>query len=154
MKIFRSILKWFLVAILGFIALVYIGNFIYSEFFYEREMNQIKEKLNQIKQVEVLDIWGHQDLTLEEVTARLKVQNKGEIVLYGLSKDAFDYPESIPIVEIGGYSFTQFYCHGGMSFNLNIGTKSNLYALFNQELKNVQEVIENYDYILDQVKTL
>ena len=47
-------------------------------------------KLKKTPNVKVVDIWGNEDLALEEIAARLIVNNTNEIVLYYLSKDAAD----------------------------------------------------------------
>lgn len=154
MKVFLQILKWILITILGIFILLVIAYFVYFGYFYKIEMNQIKKDLNKIENVEVLAIWGHEDVTLEEISARLKIENKGEIVLYGLSKDAFRYPKNIPISEIGGYSFTTFSCSGGIGSNLNIGTESEIYSLFHKEFKSVRDIVENYDFILGKIEDL
>ena len=60
----------------------------------------MKNKLNNIPNVEVIDIWGHEDITLEEITARLRVCDTNEIVMANLSKDVFNYPEDVFINEI------------------------------------------------------
>lgn len=117
-------------------------------------MNQIKKDLNKIENVEVLEIWGHEDITLEEISTRLRIKDKGEIVLYGLSKDAFNYPKNIQITEIGGYSFTTFSCNGEIGSNINIGNESELFLLINKEFKTVKDVVENYDLILEKIKNL
>lgn len=99
------------------VATVFIAYFIYAFFIYECEMNQIKDDLNEIEDVQVLGIWGHEDITLEEISARLQIKGKGEIVLYGLSADVFNYPKNVNITEIGGFSFTSFSCNGGIGGN-------------------------------------
>lgn len=154
MKIFLQILKWFLISIIGIITVLTIAYFVYFRYFYKIEINQIKKDLNKIENVEVLEIWGHDDITLEEVSTRLKIKNKGEIVLYGLSKDAFNYPQNIPITEIGGYSFTIFSCNGGIGSNINVGSKSVIFPLINKKFKTVKEVVENYDLILEKIESL
>jgi hypothetical protein len=154
MKILIQILKWFLISIIGIIIILVIAYFVYFGYFYKIEMNQIKKDLNKIENVEVLQIWGHEDVTLEEVSARLEIKNKGKIVLYGLSKDAFNYPQNIPITEIGGYSFTTFSCNGGIGSNINVGTKSEIFPLIKREFKTVKDVVGNYDYILGKIEKL
>ena len=154
MKLLLKILKWILIStgsLIGCLAIVYL---IYDNIFYERELNQIKNDLNAIENVEVINIWGHKDITLEEISARLKVKDKGEIVLYGLSKDAFNYPEHIPITEIGGYSFTCFSCNGGIGSNVDIGINGHLGTLINKEYRTVTEVVDNYEYILKKIEAL
>lgn len=154
MKIFLQILKWISILILGIFVILVITFFVYEGFFYKREMNQIKKDLNKIENVEVLEIWGHEDITLEEISTRLRIKDKGEIVLYGLSKDTFNYPKNIQITEIGGYSFTTFSCNGGIGSNINIGNESELFPLINKKFKTVKDVVENYDFILEKIKNL
>jgi len=114
---------------------------------YYVEMNEIKGKLNRIPNVSVLDIWGHDDISLEEVTARLSIKDKGEMVLYGLSEDVKDYPDRIPISEIGGLSFVLFRTNS-VGFSLDIGQKGPFSQSFPFVLANEEEVVGRYDYIL------
>lgn len=121
---------------------------------YYNELNNIKKDLNEIENVEVLNIWGHEDVTLEEISARLEIKDKGEIVLNGLSKDSFDYPKSIPITEIGGYSFSVFTCSGGVGHSINIGSESEFFSKLNREYHSVKDIVENYDLIFKLVDSL
>ena len=93
---------------------------------YYKEMNQIKDELNNLENVEVVNIWGHRDITLEEISARIRIEGKGEVVLANLSSDVFNYPNSVKILEIGGYSFTSFSWNGGVGPSINIGIKGEL----------------------------
>ena len=135
---------------------------IHGTFFYEYEMNQIKSDLNKIEGVSVIDIWGHNDLTLENVGARIKIMDKGEIVLLDLSSDANNYPTSVIISEIGGYSFSTFSCfdyedmgyHKGLGFSINISKNSEIGQQIGIDFKSPQMVIENYDTILKVVESL
>lgn len=154
MNVLFRILKWIMISIFGIVIILVIAFFVYEGFFYNREMNQIKKDLNKIENVEVLEIWGHEDVTLEEISARLKIKNKGEIVLYGLSEDAYDYPKNIPITEIGGYSFTIFSCDGGIGSDINIGTAGEIFPLINREFNTVKDIVENYDFILQKIENL
>ena len=94
-----------LISIIATIFALYYG----YQLYYDRELRQLKNELNKIENVEVKNIWGHQDFTLEEISARIFIKSKGEIVLNGLSKDVFKYPDK-EISEIGGLSFTNVVC--------------------------------------------
>jgi hypothetical protein len=119
---------------------------------YYDELNSIKNRLNAINNVSVVNIWGHHDITLEEVTARLRVEGKGEIVLYGLSNDVYNYPVSVPISEIGGYSFRVFYDGGsGFGSSIDIGREGAFGEFFPFNFPDEQEVIHRYDEILKVV---
>ena len=89
MKLFLKILKWTFISIGGLLACLVIAYILYMKVFYYREMNQIKKELNKLENVEVVAIWGHHDITLEEISARVKIKDKGEIVLYDLSSYDF-----------------------------------------------------------------
>ena len=157
-----KIAKWTLIVIALLFVLPILGFWIHGTFFYEYEMNQIKSDLNEIEGVSVIDIWGHNDLTLENVGARIKIKDKGEIVLLDLSSEANDYPNSVIVSEIGGYKFRSFSCfdyedkgyHEGISFSLNIGENSEIGNQIGIEFKNPQIVIENYNSILNVVQKL
>ena len=81
MKTLKKILKYFLIIILG-ITVTFI---LYETVFYKVELFKIKYKLSNINDVEVLKIWGHDDITLEEIAAKILIKNKGQIVLNNLS---------------------------------------------------------------------
>ncbi len=154
MKLFGKILLWTLVAFAMIIVLGFTGIFVYKHFFYYKEMEAIKSDLNQMKNVEVVNIWGHEDITLEEVSARIKIANKGELVLNNLNEGDFGYPDYVSIMEIGGYSFTHFSGNGGIGPSIDIGTNGDLGKLIGKRFNNVKDVIDNYDLILSAIKNL
>ena len=139
---------------LGLIGCMVIALIFYENFIYKFEMNQIKQKLNLLDDVEVINIWGHRDITLEEISARIRIKNKGEIVLNDLNEDDNNYPISVSINEIGGYSFTWFSCNGEIGSSINIGTSGSLGFLFETEFNTVQDIIDNYDMIYEIISNL
>ena len=154
MKTFVKLLKWILIPFGVLLACIIIAYIVYMKVFYVREMNQIKNELNKLENVEVVNIWGHHDITLEEITARLKIKGKGEIVLFDLNSVDFNYPNRVVIFEIGDYSFTWFSWNGGIGSGLDIGIKGALGHLFEKEFKTVKDVIDNYDIIYETIKQL
>ena len=157
MKKIRTILKWTLraIAVLCVIFIGWVVMFILeSTVFYEREMNRIKDKLNKLDNVEVVNIWGHEDLTLEHVTARIRIKDKGEIVLENLNSGDCRYPQSVDITEIGGYSFTSMWHDGGMGWGIDVGTESHLGRLIGKKFKTPKDVLDNYDVILTFIENL
>lgn len=117
-------------------------------------MEAIKSDLNQMKNVQVVNIWGHEDIALEEVSARIKIANKGELVLNNLNEGDFGYPDYVSITEIGGYSFTHFSGNGGIGLSIDIGTNGYLGKLIGKKFNAVKDVIDNYDLILSVIKNL
>ncbi len=132
--------------------------YITYQFFYYRELMSIRSELNDIENVEVLDIWGHDDVTLEEISARIKIKGKGEMVLHNLSDDVNNYPDNVVIGEIGGFSFTTFNCYKSEGLTsgsmLDIGNKSLEYSLFRKEFRSVNDIINHYSYIVRIVDSL
>lgn len=124
----------------------------YSSLHYYDEMNSIKRRLDALDGVTVTNIWGHRDIGLEEVTARLRVEDHGEIVLCGLSQDVFDYPESVGITEISGLSFVVFDADY-VSYALDIGAKGAVGRFFPYAFTTEADVVEHYDDILTTIRT-
>lgn len=153
MKILLKIIKWTFIALLGIIVCLIIALFVYFKIFYVQEMNEIKDNLNKIENVEVIYIGGNEDVTLENISARILIKNKGEIVLHGLSKDSFKYPKKVPI-EIGGYSFISFFCNGGISSTIDIGVDNEFGNIIGEEFNSVEEIVKNYDIIISKIETL
>lgn len=125
-------------------------------FFYYKELREIKSQLKEIENVEVLNVWGSDDVNLEEISARLKIKNKFEIVLVGLSKDVNQYPKSIRISEINGYSFTTYNCHKtiGIGYSIDIGSESNIGKLIGIKMNNPKDVVENIEKIIVVIEKL
>ncbi len=149
-------LQWILLLVEGLVftlALILLG---YKYVFYEAEMRGIKSDLNAIPGVEVVKIWGHKDITLEEISARVRIEGKGELVLANLSKDEFRYPEQVILNSIGGYSFKTFYCseHDGFGSAIDIGTRSYLGDRLGLEFRTPEEVVRQYERILEFVENL
>lgn len=147
----KGVILTFLTTIV-FFSILYFG----YDFYYNRELRQIENELNEIENVEVKNIWGHNDLTLEEISARIHIKNKGEIVLNNLSKDVYEYPNRIEISEIGGLSFKDISCINSIliSSRIDVGKSSNLGKQIGKEFKTIRDVIENYDIILKILENL
>lgn len=148
-------LKNFIKCCLFSIISLIVFAFLYTTVFYRLELYYIKYKLSNIENTKILNIWGHDDITLEEITARILIENKGEIVLANLSDDVKKYPQKVIINEIGGYSFDGFYDYGqSFSSYLDVGKNSDFYNKTKIEFNNEKDVIQNYDTILNYVKNL
>lgn len=149
-------MKFIFLTLLVLFATLILLFFGYKKIFYEAEMRSIKESINTLPNAEVMNIWGHKDVTLEEIAARIKVNNSGEIVLGGLSEDSFRYPELVGIQSIGEYSFRTFSCGERLGIGnwLNIGTESKMGKELGLEFTSVKDVIDHYDQILSFVQNL
>jgi hypothetical protein len=156
MSLLWKVLKWTLLFAGGLVLTLALILLYYKYVFYEAEMRSIKSELNAIPGVEVINIWGHKDVTLEEVTARIHLEGKGELVLANLSKDEFRYPEQVILNSIGGFSFRTFYCsqHDGFGSAIDIGTGSYLGERLGLEFTKPEEVVRQYDRILEFIADL
>jgi hypothetical protein len=163
MRQLAKLLNWILTSLGGLTVCIVMSSCVFFQLFdpylnpkkYYREMNQIKAELNKIENVEVVNIWGHHDITLEEISARLRIEGKGEIVLNNLSSDVFNYPVRVPLTEIGGYTFTSFSHIGGIGSTIDIGTRGREGGIpIEKEFETVKDVVDNYDMIYEMVKNL
>lgn len=118
---------------------------------YDIQIWNMTRKLNKIPNTEVLNIWGHKDITLEEISARLKVGDSNEIVITNLSKDVFNFPEEVFINEINGYSFIVYQKDCGL---FNIGIKSPIYKDLGITFYTPEDVVQNIDSIYNFVRQL
>lgn len=148
---FFSILKYTFITLLSLFVIFFFLVFLHIEYSHSIQLRNMKNKLNNIPNVEVIDIWGHEDITLEEITARLRVCDTNEIVMANLSKDVFNYPEDVFINEINGYSFIVYQADCGY---FNLGTKSPLHKDFGLTFYSPEDVIQNIDSIYNFVKSL
>ncbi len=153
----KKISKRIAITIVSIISLLSISFGLFCLYYmwlgYNVEMNTIKDDLNDISNVSVVNIWGHDDLTLEEVTARVRIKDKDEMVLYGLSDDVFNYPDSVIVKEIGGFSFQVFYSTNSIGSSIDIGKKGPFRNLFPFEFSDAEEVIKRHDDILAVIKS-
>lgn len=131
----------------------YVGPQRYAEF------NDIKERFQEMPDVELLDSGGHEDLTFEDIWATIRVEGKGEIKFYGLTRESFEEPKHILVNAIGPYNISfegegfrgviktatgepvrsRFW--GG---SINVGPNGRFTAFFPFEMRNVLDVIAHY----------
>ena len=113
---------------------------------YPWEKEAMTEKLESIQNVKVLNVWGHEDISLEEISTRITVSDTNEIVLHHLSYDVFDYPRTVYISEINGKKLTAFYPDTYGCY-LNIGTESIIGRELGIVFNTPADVIQNIDKI-------
>lgn len=148
-----KIIKYTVIVILGVFTILFLSIFIFYNFFYYSEFNSIKNSLQKNNKVEILKMWGNEDLTFEDISAVLKVKNKGILSIYGISKDVNHFPESVYITKIGKFSFVNFICQNAMSWNLNVGTESDFGKKTGIIFNNIDDVINHYDDINKYVES-
>lgn len=145
MKINRA--QWFALASMIFML------FLLSPIIYQIQIWHMTFKLNRIPNVEVIDIWGNKDTYLEEISARIKVNDKHEIVLHNLSKDVFKYPNIVYISELNGCHFYPYKAGQIITF-LNIGTDGDISKHLGLTFHSPKDIVENIDSISNFFESL
>ena len=145
MKINRA--QWFALASMIFMF------FLLSPIIYQIQTWHMTFKLTRIPNVEVIDIWGNKDTYLEEISARIKVNDKHEIVLHNLSKDVFKYPNIVYISELNGCHFYPYKAGQIITF-LNIGTDGDISKHLGLTFHSPKDIVENIDSISNFFESL
>lgn len=153
----RKIIKILFIGIGIGIVIYFLSVFLFfgsSQIGYKKEYNQIKEKFNNIDTVKLLNIWGNKDLTYENISIRLEIENRGIISLLNLSEDCYNYPVSVDIGEFNGHLFFGYYCDSNFAYShsLDIGTTGYLSHYFENEFNTPEEVISRYDEIWEIIQ--
>ena len=143
----NSYTKWICLASIIFML------FLLSPTIYQIQIWHMTFKLNRIPNVEVIDIWGNKDTALEEISARIKVNEKHEIVLHNLSKDVFKYPNIVHISELNGCHFYP-YKAGQIDYFLNIGTDGDISKHLGLTFHSPKDIVENIDSISNFFESL
>ena len=136
----NSYVRWIALASMIFML------FLLSPILYQIQTWHMTLKLTRIPKVEVIDIWGNKDTSLEEISARIKVNEKHEIVLHNLSKDVFKYPNIVYISELNGCHFYP-YKAGQIETFLNIGTDGDISKHLGLTFHSPKDIVENIDSI-------
>ena len=127
--------------------------FLLSPIIYQIQTWHMTFKLTRIPNVEVIDIWGNKDTYLEEISARIKVNDKHEIVLHNLSKDVFKYPNIVYISELNGCHFYPYKAGQIITF-LNIGTDGDISKHLGLTFHSPKDIVENIDSISNFFESL
>ena len=139
---------------------------------YYSELESIRRQLQAIPQVEILELFGHDEndfpllRDLEHITARIKVENKGEMIFSELTKDSFRYAASLILVEVGSYR-VRYRGEGDVGVYeaatgtpvrsefgggpIGIGQNGDFAHLFPFAIPNIQTAVARYDDILEIV---
>ena len=117
-------------------------------------MHLVRWQLEQIKGVVIIDMWGWDDLFIEEVAAHIIIDEQKEMILTNLSCDVFNYPSDVYLQKIGEYTFKCSSECKDYYYSINIGQSSPLGKRLGIMFYDIEDVIANYDTILNFIKTL
>ena len=70
---------------------------------YYSELNAIRGELERIPQVEIAELDGVHDLTLEHIWARIHIAGKGDMAFGGLDRDSVRDTKHLLLVSVGPY---------------------------------------------------
>ena len=133
---------------------------------YYAEFNDIKTSFSDMEGVALIDAWGHEDITFEDIGALVEVEDKGPITFVQLSPDSFSSTSKICLQSIGPYQFeyngtgyagvknnetgepmiSQF--HGS---SIEIGEDGWFAGFFPSKIEKVQDVFKKYDEICEVI---
>ena len=125
-------------------------------------MNAVRAQLEKIPQVQVIQLDGNHDLTLEHIWARIRVVGKGDMQFNGLSSDSFRDTKHLNLGSVGPYLIRV----GGTGYvgvvetatgkpvrseffggSADIGPAGEFASMFPLQITNVQTAVAQYDNI-------
>ena len=133
---------------------------------YYAEFNDIKTSFSDMEGVALIDAWGHEDITFEDIGAVVEIAGKGRITFVQLSPDSFLSTPKICLQSIGPYQFeyngtgyagvkkyetgepmiSQF-----LGSSIEVGEGGWFEGFFPFKISKVQDVIERYDEMCEVI---
>src|SRR5687767_14697239 len=80
---------------------------------YYREYNIAKAELNKIDNINILNIDGNPDLTLEDIYATIRLNSGDTLTIYNLRREDFTSTNSISIARLNNWEFHSTGCTSG-----------------------------------------
>ena len=133
---------------------------------YWAEYKDIKAELEKIPELEIKELGYNEDITLEDIWAIFHVKGKGDLTVYGLTRESFEEPKRLVLGAIGGFDI-RFRGKQFMEVTNEAGDRESIksdvsgYAItiiggafsemFPSDIKNVQGLVKNYDGVLEVV---
>lgn len=108
--------------------------------------NVVKDEFNKIEGVEILQIYGNEDLTLEDIYATIKIPTGDTLTFAGLDKQSFDSSQFLACWAVNQWKFNSTECRGGYSVfgnSLSLAEWSEYPAIRNLHLRNISDVIKH-----------
>jgi len=129
---------------------------------YYAELNAVRDQLERMPQIQITELNGVHDLTLEHIWAQIRIEGKGEMKFFGLDRDSFRYTRHLRLCSVGPYLIrvggegyvgvvesatgkpvrSEFF--GG---DVDIGPEGEFARMFPFQITNVQTAVAHYDDI-------
>jgi hypothetical protein len=133
---------------------------------YYREYNRVKDQLAAIPGVTLIGSGGNADLTFEDISAHIRVRDRGDLSVWALTEDSFSSARNLALAGIDRYSFhwTQCGYHGvfnrdrkpvrSMAGGFTLGLRGHeiyagkqLIGTLPVPIRTVQELVTHYDVV-------
>jgi hypothetical protein len=124
-----------------------------------REFNQIQARFEEMPGVKVVDAWGNEDVTFEDIGVTVELAGKGRISFTGLTLGSFeqDGDRYLNVHQVGPHFFAN--CTASVSkdgtlepssygASLDLGTTGDFGSHLPFVAHRVQDVIEEYDALI------
>jgi len=135
---------------------------------YWAEYKDIKAELEKIPELEIKELGYNEDVTLQDIWAILHVKGKGDLTVYGLTRESFKEPTYVALGTIGQYDIRYTGEHfievrdGETGKRESIKSQVSGYAVniigegefarfFPSDLRNIQDLVVCYDEVLEAV---
>jgi hypothetical protein len=145
-------LKWkIIIALLGLLYSLYWYSCDYE---YYRDYREVKEELEALRDrnVQVVSIWGNEDLRLEDIFAQVVVGDGDTLGFYNLSRKSFHEPTEVAIFRFGDWEFQSCGCNGRQEVyfggNAVVIGENGAYNLHvKHTIRNVRDAILKYEQL-------
>ena len=134
---------------------------------YWAEFKDVKNQLESIPGVEIKYLGYNEDITLEDIHARIQVKDKGTMTLYSLTRESFKNPKAIGLGQIGDFDIRYTGTHwievtneegkresiksNVSGFGINPIGDGGFAKMFPKEINNVQDLVSKYDEVLNVI---
>jgi hypothetical protein len=129
------------------------------EFGARLDVNEIESALMRVEGIEILDIWGNEDVTLQDVYVVIYVTGKGTVTVLGVTPKSVTETGHVRIAQIGNWE-PDVLClseSGDIvsSWNdIDLGRDANLAGIIGPELESIQDLVVRYDEVLSSIEKL
>src|SRR5258705_4193829 len=126
---------------------------------YYAEYNDVKSELKKMNGVEVIKLWGNEDIELEDIYAVMRLDNGDTLRFSSLGKWSFDPANShgLTITQINNWKFHSTGCTSGGHWGgggLQVNKNSEYDQIKELHLRNVHDVITHIDKLKNIVKNI
>ena len=150
-------MKQIIVAAAGLLVLV--TTFVVLEVGARQDASAVTAALGKIENIEVIDVWGNEDVTLEDVYAVISVNGKGTITVLGVTPESIEESRHVRVAHIGQWEPDVL--RVGQSgeaeserFDIDFGPDGGLSSELGIEVSSIGDLVRRYDEIASVLEDL